>query len=82
MSLSDTIKSLNESARKVHGSDIYFLVARAKAWGHVDNLVIVQGKNHSLAAADVARVLPGAKIMLEETSDYNGGKKHQSLISF
>lgn len=82
MTVANSIKDINESARKFHGKDIFILVARAVAFGHDDNLIIVQGKKHAAAAADFARTIKGARVTQEETSDFNGGKKIQSLIAF
>lgn len=51
------IQALNASARKVHGADLTFMVARSIAWSHDDNLVIVHGKKHDAAAQDFAMVV-------------------------
>jgi hypothetical protein len=65
MSLANTITAINASAKKIHGSDISIVVARAVAFGNDDNLVIVSGKNHCAAAADLVSVTPGAKVSEE-----------------
>lgn len=62
MSLANSIKAVNESARKFHGSDIHIMVARAIHFGNDDNLVIVTGKNHKAAAMDFVKTTPGAVI--------------------
>lgn len=49
------IKGLNESAKKVHGPDIMVLVARAVAFGHDDNLIMVRGRRREQAARDIAQ---------------------------
>lgn len=70
------LRALNQSARKVHGADITVMVARAVAWGHDDNLILVSGRNHARAAADIARavVSQGSKPVIteERTADFLG----------
>lgn len=73
MSLANIIMAINASAKKVHGSDISILVARAVAFGNDDNLVIVSGKNHRAAAADLVLVTPGAKVSEEFHPEMNWG---------
>lgn len=51
------LRGLNRSARKAYGADIAIMVARAAAWGHEDNLILVSGRNHASAAADIARAV-------------------------
>lgn len=71
--LAQDIAALNESARKVHGADISITVARAKAFGNEDNLILVMGGNHKDAACDVARsVGKGAKISEEKSTGFMG----------
>ncbi|MBR8054183.1 hypothetical protein [Burkholderia vietnamiensis] len=67
------ITALNESARKVHGSDIDFLVARAQAWGHTDNLILVSGKNRARAVADLVRAvaMTGKKAVVSVGEKYS-----------
>ncbi|WP_443698984.1 hypothetical protein [Pseudomonas sp.] len=65
MSIANEIKAINESARKIHGSDIHILVCRCIHFGNDDNLIIISGKNHHLAALDFVKVTPGA-ILTEE----------------
>lgn len=60
MSIANEIRAINESAKKIHGSDIHILVARAIHFGNDDNLLIISGSNHRKAALDVVRVTPGA----------------------
>ena len=83
-SLAHDIQALNESARKVHGSDITIMVARAIAFGDDDNLIIVGGKNHHSAAVDIARsVGRSAKISVKKTPDFIGsGKTAYSYVTF
>lgn len=73
MSLANDISAINASAKKVHGADICIMVARAVAFGHADNLVIVSGANHRAAAADFARVVPGAKVTEEQHPEMDWG---------
>ncbi|MDP4573485.1 hypothetical protein Q8O96_30915 [Pseudomonas sp. LPH60] len=73
MSLANTITAINASAKKVYGSDIRILVARAVAFGNDDNLVIVSGKNHRAVAADLVRSTPGAKVSEEHHPEMNWG---------
>jgi hypothetical protein len=83
MALADDIKALNESARKVHGSDISITVARSVAFGNDDNLILVMGKNHINAALDVVRAVgKGAKIAAEESTEFMGRKTQYSSVSF
>lgn len=62
MTISNEIKAINDSAKKIHGADICIMVARAIHFGHEDNLVIISGKNHKAAAKDFVKVTPGAVI--------------------
>ncbi|QSL63962.1 hypothetical protein G0D86_29690 (plasmid) [Burkholderia multivorans] len=66
------IAALNESARKIHGPDISFLVARAQAWGNSDNLILVSGKNRAHVAADLARAvaMTGKEAVISADSEY------------
>lgn len=83
MSLANTIQSLTASARKVHGSDISIMVARAIAFGNEDNLILVRGKNHLKVAADVARAVgKGAKITIEEGTEFMGRKSKYACVAF
>lgn len=61
MSIADSIQSVTKLARKIHGADISIIVARSIAFGHTDNLILVMGKNHIAAAADLVRVIGGAQ---------------------
>lgn len=78
------IEALNKSARAVHGADISILVARAVAFGHDDNLILVRGRNHAQAAFDLIRVIGrGAKIGTAETTLFMSSKKvRYSTVSF
>lgn len=66
--LAQDIAALNASARKIHGSDICIMVARAVAFGNDDNLILVQGKKHAKVAVDVARSIGKKAIITEEIS--------------
>ena len=71
--LAQDISALNASARKVHGADISITVARAKAFGNDDNLIVVMGRNHKAAAGDVARsVGKGAKVTERQGTAFLG----------
>lgn len=81
------LRALNKSARKVHGADVTVMVARAVAWGHDDNLILVSGRNHTRAAADIARAVAsqGSKPVVteERTTCFLGGPDHiSSKITF
>lgn len=78
------IRSLNESARKVHGKDICIMVARAVSFGHDDNMIIVMGKNHASAAVDIARTAgKSAKISVEPfTGLFGAPDGFKSLVCF
>ena len=76
MTIAKEIQALNVSAKKVHGQDISILVARAIAFGNDDNLILVMGKNHKAAATDVARMVKGAKVSEETSTD---GKVYSSV---
>lgn len=81
------IQALTQSARKVHGADISILIARATAWGNTDNLLLVSGRNHRGAAADIARaaVRIGAKPRITEANTTNhigGGVRVHSEVQF
>lgn len=66
MSLTETIRSINESARKTFGSDVSILVARAKAWGNEDTCILVHGKRHAEAAKGFAHI-KGATVRTDST---------------
>lgn len=81
------IKGLNESARKVHGADISIQVARAVGWGNDDTFILVYGRRHALAAADLARAAlrNGSKpVLAQETArGFMGGPDRQySTVQF
>lgn len=81
--LAQEIKTLGESARKVHGQDIYIMVARAIAFGNDNNLVIIQGKNHKAAALDFAKVMKGATITEEPATSWPDEEpKIQSVVNW
>lgn len=83
MSIATQIQALTASARKVHGADISIMVARAVAFGHDDNLILVQGKNHGEVAIDLVRVVgKGARITEEESSEFMGKKYKYSCVNF
>jgi hypothetical protein len=84
MTIAQLIRALNESARKVHGKDICILLARAASFGNDDNLIIVLGKNHASAAADVARSAgKAATISVEPLTNFHGAPKgFKSLVCF
>lgn len=65
MSMTNTIADFNKAAKARHGSDIRVMVARAVAFGHDDNLVIISGKNHAQAAKEFASMVPGAVVKQE-----------------
>lgn len=73
MSMVNNIKSVNESAKKVHGDDICIMVARCIAFGHNDNLLIISGKKHKAAAMDLLKVIPGATTWEEEHEEMDWG---------
>ena len=66
MTLTETIRSINETTRKLFGSDASILVARAKAWGNEDTCILVHGKRHAEAAKGFAHI-KGAKISTDST---------------
>lgn len=65
MSIANVIRAMNESAKTIHGADISILVARAVHFGNDDNLLVIRGNNHRLAALDFVRVTPGATTEVE-----------------
>lgn len=71
MNLADSIKAITATARKVHGPDIFIMVARAATFGNTDNLVLVQGANHAAAARDFAKVIKGCTIGIDYQTRYD-----------
>ena len=82
--LAQDISALNASARRVHGADISITVARAKAFGNDDNLILVMGANHQAAAFDVVRsVGKGAKVTEEHGAGFMGSPNYTySSVAF
>jgi hypothetical protein len=67
----DSIKKVNESAKKLFGSDISISVARCPAWGDQDTCILVSGKRHIEAASDFAR-LRGAMLSTAKSDGFMG----------
>jgi hypothetical protein len=65
--LQQTISGFNESARKVFGSDVNVLVARAPAFGNEDVCFVVQGLRQAEVARDLLRFVRGGKISQSTT---------------
>ncbi|KAK74686.1 hypothetical protein WLV04_25060 [Bordetella bronchiseptica] len=81
------IKQLSDSARKVHGADINFQVVRSVAWGNTDNCILVKGRNHSKAAADLSmcasRVGYRSKVEEQTSAGFQGSPSRVcSAVSF
>ena len=74
--MQNEIHALNVSAKKVHGADIFIMVARAISFGHDDNLIIVQGRKHERAAADLVKAFAAVgkkpKVTTEKSSGFMG----------
>lgn len=62
MSISKNLKSMNTSAKLLHGNDISILVAKAVAFGDKENLVMISGVNHKEAALDFSKAVPFATL--------------------
>lgn len=77
--LSTTISKFNESARKVFGSDIYVLVARAPAFGNKDVCFIVQGKRQTEVARYLLRFVRSGKIS-ESAREFMGQRTVSTIV--
>lgn len=64
----DSLRKAEQSAKKLFGADIQFLLARAPAFGSDDCCILVMGKNHLAAAQGFARVVKGGVKITEERS--------------
>jgi hypothetical protein len=81
------MKQLNDSARKVHGADIDFQLVRSIAWGNEDICILITGRNHSRAAADLAmcgaRIGMRSKVQEQTSAGFQGAPARiYSAVSF
>lgn len=77
--LQESISEFNRSARKVFGSDVNVLVARAPSFGNDDVCFVVQGRRQAEVARDLLRFVRGGKIS-ESSTEFMGQRKVSTVV--
>lgn len=77
--LQETIAGFNKSARKVFGSDVNVLVARAPAFGNDDVCFVVQGRRQAEVARDLLRFVRSGKIS-ESATEFMGQRTVSTVV--
>lgn len=81
LTIANTIAAMNNSAKKVFGSDINMIVARAPAFGNDDVCLIIQGRRQDEVAADLLRLLDGGKVG-HNTTEFMGQTITSTVIEW